>query len=176
MFWSKQLSGRVTLPSHQSQCPLHTTAHSWWVDHYIVSLPVSCATACVLARASNAVWSVLVFLSSLCLWIFYKCKFVQYNKYTHKHVHACTQVPYNMYIIMCACTYTAHTHTYTYTHTHYRYGSMSQMVPLDYVRQYLLPYIVPLTKYGCYRWSTLPKVVTHSFPIPAHNEWYGNKL
>lgn len=31
-------------------------------------LPVSCDIACVLARASDAAWSELVFLSTLCLW------------------------------------------------------------------------------------------------------------
>ena len=134
LFWSKQLSGRVTLPSLQSQCHLCTTAHNWCVDHYIVSLPVSCATACVLARAPDAAWSVLVFLSILCLWlssISYKCictntTFMYAHTHTHGHMHATHIFTHRQcytctHICMHARTHVRmhmHTHTHAHAHTH----------------------------------------------------------
>ena len=76
-------------------------------NYYILSLPVSCATVCVLARASDAALSALVFLSILCLWL---------SSFSYKFILA----KYNTYLHMCACMYAytdSHTDTHTYKHT-----------------------------------------------------------
>ena len=47
-------------------CPLQISSRTT-DDHVYSVVPVSCVTACVLARASDAAFSVLVFLRILCL-------------------------------------------------------------------------------------------------------------
>ena len=47
---------------------------------------------------------------------------------------------------------------------HAAVGPPPQLVPPDYLRQIMLPQMVPWTKYVCHGWPALPQVVPGSKP------------